>query len=91
MTRVGGCGRNKRNARQFSAKVGGVALAIFRMVQDGVYVMEDVPLGDGRVRVADAKLFERPVGDVLATVASVLSSEGWLVNLARTFPAGYGA
>lgn len=49
-------------------QVGGVTLAIFGMMQDGVDVMEDVPLGDGRVCVADAKLFERPVGNVLAPV-----------------------
>ena len=55
---------HKRNARQFAAEVGGVALAVLGMVQDGVDVMEDVPLGNGAVAVADAELFQRPVGDV---------------------------
>src|ERR1700680_1371066 len=71
MTRVRGLVAGKRNARQFAAEVGGVALAIFGMMQDGVRVMEDIPLGDGRVCVADAKLFERPVGNVLAAVGAV--------------------
>ena len=44
------------------------------MVQDGIDVMEDVPLGDGAVAVADAKLFERPVGNVLAAVGAALPS-----------------
>jgi len=41
------------------------------MVQDGVDVVEDVPLGDGGVAVVGAELFERPVGDVLAAVGAV--------------------
>jgi hypothetical protein len=43
-------------------------------VQDGVDVVEDVPLGDGGVVVAGAKLFERPVGDVLAAVGAVFGA-----------------
>jgi hypothetical protein len=35
-------------------------------MQDGVDVMEDVPLGDGGIVVVGAELFEGPVGDVLA-------------------------
>src|SRR5205823_7197649 len=41
------------------------------MVQNGVDVMEDVPLRDGAVAVASAKLFQRPVGDVLTAVGAV--------------------
>jgi hypothetical protein len=56
---------NKPHAGQFAAEIGGVALVVLGMVQDGIDVMEDVPLGDGAVGVADAKLFQRPLGDVL--------------------------
>ncbi len=52
---------DERNTRQLAAEVGGVALAVLGVVQDGVGVMKDVPLGDGAVAVADAKLFQRPV------------------------------
>jgi hypothetical protein len=38
-----GSGTNKRDAGEFAAEVGGVALAIFGMVQDGVDIVEDVP------------------------------------------------
>jgi len=41
------------------------------VVQDGVDVMEDVPLGDGGVLVVGAELLERPVRDVLAAVRAV--------------------
>src|ERR1700676_3762315 len=54
-------GRNERNARQLAAQVGGVALAVLGVVQDGVDVVKNVPLGDGGVVVAGAELFERPV------------------------------
>lgn len=88
MTRVRGSGgRDKWNARQFSAKVGGVALPIFRMVQDGVNVMEDVPLGDGPVGVADAELFERPAGNVLAPVGAVLNPN-WYCSELRSYISG---
>jgi hypothetical protein len=53
------------------AEVRGVALAVFGVVQDGVDVMEDVPLGDGCVVVLGAELFEHPVCDVLAAVRAV--------------------
>src|SRR5207237_8330624 len=56
---------------QLAAEVGGVALAVPWMVQNGVDVMEDVPLRDGAVAVASAKLFQRPVGDVLTAVGAV--------------------
>ena len=41
------------------------------MAEDGVDVVEDVPLGDGGIVVAGTELFEGPVGDVLAAVGSV--------------------
>ncbi len=47
-------------------EVGGVALAVPGLVQDGMNVVEDVPLGDGRVVVVSAEFFERAVSDVLA-------------------------
>jgi hypothetical protein len=50
----------------FAAEVGGVALAVLGLVQDGIDVVEDVPLGDGGVVVVGAELLERPVGDVLS-------------------------
>ncbi|MGC2551347.1 MAG: hypothetical protein WA437_13855 [Candidatus Sulfotelmatobacter sp.] len=64
---VGGAG-GEGNARKFAAEVGGVALAVLGVVQDGVDVVEDVPLRDGGVVVLGAELFEGPVGDVLAAV-----------------------
>jgi len=69
MTSVGGAG--EWDAWEFAAEVGGVALAVFGVVQDGVDVMEDVPLGDGGVVVVGAELFESPVGDVLAAVGAI--------------------
>jgi hypothetical protein len=41
------------------------------VVQDGIDVTEDVPLGDGWVAVMGAELFERLVGDVFTTVGAV--------------------
>jgi hypothetical protein len=38
-----------------------LALPVLGMVQDGVDVVKDVPLGDGAVAGADAKLFRRHV------------------------------
>lgn len=55
------------------AELGGVALAIVGVVEDGVDVMEDVPLGDGRFGVVGAKLFERPVGDVFTAVGAEIT------------------
>jgi hypothetical protein len=71
MTTIESCGGGEGDAREFAAKVGGIALAVFGVVQDGVDVVEDVPLGDGGIVVAGAELFECSVGDVLATVGAV--------------------
>src|SRR5260370_14227790 len=65
------CGACERDAGEFAAEVGGVALAVLGVVQDGVDVVEDVPLGDGRVVVVGAELFEGPVGDVLAAAGAL--------------------
>ena len=46
---------------------GGVAFAVLGMMQHGIDVVEDVPLGDAGVGVVGAELVQRPVGDVLAT------------------------
>src|SRR2546427_2312328 len=48
-------GRREGNAWQFAAEVGGVALAVLGMVQDGIDVVEYVPLGDGGVVVVGAE------------------------------------
>src|SRR6185503_6811361 len=62
---------SKRNARQFAFQVGGVTLAIERVMQHCVDVMKDVPLRDRLVSVVVAELFKRPVGDVLASIRAV--------------------
>ena len=49
---------NEGDAGEFAAEVGGVALAVIGVVQDGIGVVEDVPLGDGWVLVVGAELFE---------------------------------
>jgi hypothetical protein len=59
-----------RGMREVAAEIGGVALAVLGVVQDGVDVVEDVPLVDGEVGVMGAELFESPVGDVLAAVGA---------------------
>ncbi len=41
------------------------------MMQDAVYVIEDVPFGDGVVVVVGTELRECPIGDVLAAVGAV--------------------
>ena len=41
-------GTGKRNARQLTADIGGVALAVLGVVPDGIDVIEDVPLSDER-------------------------------------------
>ena len=41
------CGAGERDAGEFAAEVGGVALAVLGVVQDGVDVVKDIPLGDG--------------------------------------------
>jgi len=46
------------------------------VVEDGVDVVEDVPLGDGWVGIMGLELFERPVGDVLAAVG-VFATTSW--------------
>ena len=51
--------KGKRNARQFAAEVGGVALAVLGVVQDGVDVVKYVPLGDGAVAIAGAESMTR--------------------------------
>jgi hypothetical protein len=43
------------------------------MVQDGVDVVEDAPLGDGGVGVVLAEVFEGGVGDVFAAVGGRLA------------------
>ena len=73
MTRIESGGGGEGDAGEFAAEVGGVALAVLGVVQDGVDVVEDVPLADGGIVVAGAELLERPVGDVLVAVGPVFS------------------
>ena len=42
-------GAHEWNAWEFAAEVGGVALAVLGVMQDGVDVMEDVPLAVRRL------------------------------------------
>jgi hypothetical protein len=65
------CGGGEGDAGEFAAEVGGVVLAVVGLVEDGIDVVEDVPLGDGGVGVVGAELFEGPVGDVLGAVGAV--------------------
>ena len=51
---------DKRDAGEFAAEVGGVALPVLGMVQDGVDVVEDVPFGDGRVVVVGRGIVRAP-------------------------------
>ena len=61
----------QRDPRQFAFQVLGEPLAVARMVQDAVDVIEDVPLGDFLVAVVLAEVLQGPIGDVLAAVAAV--------------------
>jgi hypothetical protein len=54
------CGADEGDAREFAAEVGGVAMAVFGVVDDSVDVVEDVPFGDGGIGVVGAELLERP-------------------------------
>src|ERR1035438_5977677 len=86
MTIIKGVGGGERDAGEFAAEVGGVALAVLGVVQDGVDVVEDIPLGDGGVVVVGAELFEGPVGDVLAAVSAVFGVGVVGETLARPAP-----
>ena len=57
---------------QVPLEIGGIALSVFGMVEQGVDVMEDVPLGDCVVAVVGAELCQCPIGDVFAAVPPVL-------------------
>ena len=59
------------DAGEFALEVGGVALAVLGMMQHGIDVVEDVPLGDVGVGVVGAELVQRPVGDVFAAIGAV--------------------
>ena len=52
------------DAREFAFEVGGVAFTVFRVVEDGVDVMEDGFFGDGVVGVTLAELVKRGVFEV---------------------------
>ena len=61
--------RRERNTGEFAAEIGGVALAVLGVVEDGVDVVEDVPLGDGGVVV---------VGAEFSSAQSVIFSRRWV-------------
>ena len=63
--------RGQGDAGQFPAEVGGVFLPVGGMVQQGVDIMEDVPLGDGVIVVMGAELLQGPVGEVFPAVGAV--------------------
>jgi len=62
------------DAGECAAEICSVALAVLGVVQDGVDVVEDVPLGNRGIVVVGAELFEGRVGDVLAAVGAVTSA-----------------
>ena len=63
--------RGQGDAGQFPAEVGGVFLPVGGMVQEGIDVMEDVPLGDGVIAVMGAEFLQGPVGEVFPAVGAV--------------------
>jgi hypothetical protein len=67
----GGEIRREGNARQLALEVIGELLAVGRMVQDGVDVVEDVPLGDGRIAVVVPEFLQGGIGDILAAIGAV--------------------
>jgi len=71
--REGGEVGGEGNAGQFAPEVGGITLAVLRVMEDRIDIVEDVPLGEGGGRVATAELFQCPIGDVLVAVAAVFS------------------
>jgi len=50
--------RRERDTGQFASEIGHIASAVFRVMEQGVSVTEDVPLGDGTVAVM-AEEFDR--------------------------------
>ena len=72
--------------RQFTLQVIGITLAIARMVQKAIDVIEDVPLRDLLVAVTLTEVIEGPIGDVLASVCAVLVVEVEGEALARRPP-----
>jgi len=63
--------RHERDARQVAFEVLGVAAAVFRVVEQGIDVVEDVPLRHRRA-VPLPKLPQCPLRDVLPPPAAVL-------------------
>lgn len=61
----------ERDARKLAFEVGCEAGAIFRVVEEGVSGVEDVPLGDVVVGVVAAEFSDRPVGDVLLAMCAI--------------------
>ena len=57
--------------RQFAFEILRVFIAVRRMMQQRINVMENIALAGGRKGVLRAELFQRPIGDVLRAVAAV--------------------
>ena len=57
--------------RQIALEVRLILIAIVRMMQDAVVIVEDVPLGDGVVFVVRAELRQCPIGDVFAAICAI--------------------
>ena len=64
-------GGRKGDARHLPLEIGREGLPVVGVMQQGVYVVEDVPLGDFIVIVVGAEASQRPVGDVLLPIAPV--------------------
>lgn len=56
------------DAGELALEVGGVAVAVLGVMEDGVGSVEDVPLGDGAVGIVGAKFCECLVGGILPTL-----------------------
>ena len=62
----------QRNTGQFAFQVLGEPLAVARMMQNSVDVIEDIPLRDLLVPIVFAEVLQGPIRDVLAAVRAVL-------------------
>jgi hypothetical protein len=56
--------------RQITLKILSVALAILRMVQDGIDIVEDIPFRYP-LTIPGLESLERPIGDVFAAISAI--------------------
>ena len=59
-------------AREVTSEVRSIPLPIFRVMEQSVSVIEDVPFTDGILSVMCPELCQRPIGDVFPSVCTVL-------------------